>query len=159
MNWSYCSLALSNWIDPSPYRLRSSGHHRECAQTKKDLIGWAHAQNDPWIIACCLNQCWPVLPIKPRETNSNHIFMHVYNFHDINDQGWKTRWVDSTLTSKSPQSLSDRSLHLTLVTVMVMNDLLPPLLFNVNQPSLSKIKLFQNLTMKIQGSRSWPRSH
>ena len=39
---------------------------------------------------------------------------------------------------KSPQSLCGKSLHLTLVTkwsVMVMNDLLPPPLFNVNRPS------------------------
>ena len=35
--------------------------------------------------------------------------------------------------------------------VMVMNDLLPPALCNVNQPSLSEILLFQNLTMKIHG--------
>ena len=32
---------------------------------------------------------------------------------------------------------------------MVMNDLLPPPLFNVNRPSDSKIQLFQNLTIKI----------
>ena len=36
-----------------------------------------------------------------------------------------------------------------MVTVMVMNDLLPPLLFNVNRPSCSDMQLFQNLTMKI----------
>ena len=35
--------------------------------------------------------------------------------------------------------------------VMVMNDLLPPPLCNVNQPSHSDILLFQNLTMKIHG--------
>ena len=59
-----------------------------------------------------------------------------------------------------------------------MNDLLPPPLFNVNRPSHSEIQLFQNLTMKILGqshvcgqrsrshltlkiqrSRSWPRSN
>ena len=32
--------------------------------------------------------------------------------------------------------------------VMVMNDLLPPPLCNVNRPSHSEIQLFQNLTMK-----------
>ena len=35
--------------------------------------------------------------------------------------------------------------------VMVMNDLLPHPLCNVNQPSHSEIHLFQNLTMKIHG--------
>ena len=35
--------------------------------------------------------------------------------------------------------------------VMVMNDLLPPPLFNINWPSHSEIQLFQNLTMKILG--------
>ena len=35
--------------------------------------------------------------------------------------------------------------------VMVMNDLLPPPLCNVNQPTHSEIQLFQNLTMKIHG--------
>ena len=34
---------------------------------------------------------------------------------------------------------------------MVMNDLLPPPLCNVNWPSHSEIQLFQNLTMKIHG--------
>ena len=65
-----------------------------------------------------------------------------------------------------------------MVMLMVMNDLLPPTLFNVNRPSHSEIQLFQNLTMKILGqghacgqrsrphltlkiqrSRSWPRSN
>ena len=65
-----------------------------------------------------------------------------------------------------------------MVMVMVMNDLLPPPLCNVNRPSHSEIQLFQNLTMKIHGqghvcgqrsrsrltfkiqrSRSWPRSN
>ena len=35
--------------------------------------------------------------------------------------------------------------------VMVMNDLLPPPLCNVNRPSHSGIRLCQNLTMKIHG--------
>ena len=35
--------------------------------------------------------------------------------------------------------------------VMVMDDLLPPPLFNVNWPSHSEIQLFPNLTMKILG--------
>ena len=62
--------------------------------------------------------------------------------------------------------------------VMVMKDLLPPPLFNVNRPSHSEIQLFQNLTIKILGeghacgqrsrshltlkiqrSRLWPRSN
>ena len=38
-----------------------------------------------------------------------------------------------------------------MVTVMVMNDLLPNPLCNVNQPSHSEIHPFQNLTMKIHG--------
>ena len=40
-----------------------------------------------------------------------------------------------------------------MVMVIVMNDLLPPPLcnINVNQASLSEIQLFQNLTMKIHG--------
>ena len=38
-----------------------------------------------------------------------------------------------------------------MVMVMVMNDLLPPPLCNVNWPSHSEIQLFQNLTMKIHG--------
>ena len=61
---------------------------------------------------------------------------------------------------------------------MVMNDLLPPPLCNVNRPSHSEIQQFQNLTMKIHGqghvcgqksrwhltfniqrSRSWSRSN
>ena len=65
-----------------------------------------------------------------------------------------------------------------MVMVMVMNDLLPPPMCNVNRPSHSEIQLFQNLTMKIHGqghvcsqrsgshltfkiqrSRSWPRSN
>ena len=47
-----------------------------------------------------------------------------------------------------------------MVMVMVMNDLLPPLLCNVNRPSHSEIQLFQNLTMKIhgQGHVCGPRS-
>ena len=38
-----------------------------------------------------------------------------------------------------------------MVTVMVMNDLLPHPLCNVNRPSHSEIQLFKNLTMKIHG--------
>ena len=38
-----------------------------------------------------------------------------------------------------------------MVMVMVMNDLLPPPLCNVNRPSHSEIQQFQNLTMKIYG--------
>ena len=38
-----------------------------------------------------------------------------------------------------------------MVMVMVMNDLLPPPLCNVNRPSHSEIQLFKNLTMKIHG--------
>ena len=38
-----------------------------------------------------------------------------------------------------------------MVMVMVMNDLLPPPLCNVNRPSHSEIQQFQNLTMKIHG--------
>ena len=38
-----------------------------------------------------------------------------------------------------------------MVMIMVMNDLLPPPLCNVNQPSHSEIQPFQNLTMKIHG--------
>ena len=38
-----------------------------------------------------------------------------------------------------------------MVMVIVMNDLLPPPLCNVNQPSHSEIQLFKNLTMKIHG--------
>ena len=38
-----------------------------------------------------------------------------------------------------------------MVMVMGMNDLLPPPLCNVNQPSNSEIQLFQNFTMKIHG--------
>ena len=38
-----------------------------------------------------------------------------------------------------------------MVMVMVMNDLLPPPLCNVNQPAHSEIQPFQNLTMKIHG--------
>ena len=38
-----------------------------------------------------------------------------------------------------------------MVMVMVMNDLLPPPLCNVNRPSHPEIQLFQNLTMKIHG--------
>ena len=37
------------------------------------------------------------------------------------------------------------------VSVMVMNDLLPPPLCNVNRPSHSEIQLIQNLTLKIHG--------
>ena len=65
-----------------------------------------------------------------------------------------------------------------MVTFIVMNDLLAPLLFKVNRPSHFEIQLSQNLTMKILGqchaygqrsrshstleiqrSRSWPRSN
>ena len=38
-----------------------------------------------------------------------------------------------------------------MVMIMVMNDLLPPPLWNVNRPAHSEIQLFQNLTMKIHG--------
>ena len=38
-----------------------------------------------------------------------------------------------------------------MVMIMVMNDLLPPPLCNVNRPSHSEIQLFQNFTMKIHG--------
>ena len=38
-----------------------------------------------------------------------------------------------------------------MVMIIVMNDLLPPPLCNVNQASHSEIQLFQNLTMKIHG--------
>ena len=45
-----------------------------------------------------------------------------------------------------------------MVMVMVMNDLLPPPLCNVNRPSHSEIQLFQNLTMKIHGQgRVWSK--
>ena len=60
---------------------------------------------------------------------------------------------------KSPRSLSGISIHLTLVTkwswswslVMVMHDLLPRPLCNVNLPSHSEIQLFQNMNFKIHG--------
>ena len=38
-----------------------------------------------------------------------------------------------------------------MVMVMVMNDLLPHPLCNINRPSQSEIQLFQNLAMKIHG--------
>ena len=38
---------------------------------------------------------------------------------------------------------------MVMVMVMLMNDLLPPPLYNVNRPSHSEIQLFRNLTMKI----------
>ena len=38
-----------------------------------------------------------------------------------------------------------------MVMVMVMLNILPPPLCNVNRPSHSEIQLFQNLTMKIHG--------
>ena len=38
-----------------------------------------------------------------------------------------------------------------MVMVMVMNDLLPPPLCNINRSSHSEVQLFQNLTMKIHG--------
>ena len=41
-----------------------------------------------------------------------------------------------------------------MVMVMVLNDLLPPRLCNINRPSQSEIQLFQNLTMKNPWSRS-----
>ena len=77
---------------------------------------------------------------------------------------------------KSPQSLCGRSVHLNMVTVMVMNDLPPTPLLTVNHSSHSETQLFQNLilkilgqcnaygqrshlTWKIQRSRSLPRSN
>ena len=50
-------------------------------------------------------------------------------------QSTKTRRVKAGRHLKSPRSFSDKSLHLTLVTVI--NDRLTPLLFNVNRPSHS----------------------
>ena len=47
---------------------------------------------------------------------------------------FETRRVDGTPTSEVTRSLCGKSLHLTLVTVMVMNDLLPSPLLNVNRP-------------------------
>ena len=66
-----------------------------------------------------------------------------------------TRWVDGTPTSEvTPVTIwqiRTPDLGHQMVTVMAMNDLLPPPLFNVNRSSHSEIQLFQNLTMKILG--------
>ena len=67
----------------------------------------------------------------------------------------KTRWVGGTPTTKvTPVTIwyiHTPDLGHQMVMVMVMNDLLPPPVCNVNRPSHSEIKLFQNLTMKIHG--------
>ena len=69
----------------------------------------------------------------------------------------KTRWVDGTPTTEvTPVTIwkihtPDLGHQMVMVMVMVMNDLLPPPLCNVNWSSNSEIQLFQNLTMKIHG--------
>ena len=66
-----------------------------------------------------------------------------------------TRWVDGTPTTEvTPVTIwyiHTPDLGHQMVMIMVMNDLLPPPLCNVNRPSHSEIQLFQNLTMKIHG--------
>ena len=55
---------------------------------------------------------------------------------------------------KSPQSLSGTSAHptmVTLVNIMVMNGWLRSFSFHVNLPPIPEIKLFQTLTLKLQG--------
>ena len=54
---------------------------------------------------------------------------------------------------KSPRSLSGTSAHPTMVTqvnIMVLNGWLTPFSFHVNRP-IPEIKLFQTLTLKLQG--------
>ena len=67
----------------------------------------------------------------------------------------QTRWVDGTPTTEvTPVSIwwiHTPDLGHQMVMVMVVNDLLPPPLCNVNPPSHYAIQLFQNLTMKIHG--------
>ena len=66
-----------------------------------------------------------------------------------------TRWVDGMPTTEVTPvtiwSIHTPDLGHQMVMVMVMNDLLPPLLCNVNRPSHSEIQLFKDLTMKIHG--------
>ena len=58
------------------------------------------------------------------------------------------RWQ---LKSRRQLKIHTPDLGHQVVMVMVMNDLLPPPLCNVNRTSHSEIQLFQNLTMKIHG--------
>ena len=66
-----------------------------------------------------------------------------------------TRWVDGTPTTEvtpvTTWQIHTPDLGHQMVMIMVMNDLLPPPLCNVNQPSHSEIQLFQHLTLKIHG--------
>ena len=94
----------------------------------------------------------------------------------------ETRWVKGTPIFKVTPVTIWQILTLDfghqMVKFMVMNDLLPPLWFNINRPFHSEIQLFENftmtihgqghvcgqrsrsqLTLKIQRSRSWSRSN
>ena len=82
---------------------------------------------------------------------------------DVGTRSFRIIWkrmleIDESMARrqlKSPRSLSGRSIHLTFVKkimmVVVMNDLLPTPLCNVNRPTRSEIQQIQNFTMKIHG--------
>ena len=90
------------------------------AQICDELLGGqgkAHGRMDRWTDGQTQAMTIVTIPLRPERSRGKNL----------------TRWVDGTPTT-GPNG-------------MVMNDLLPPPLCNVNRPSHSEIQLFQNLTM------------
>ena len=72
--------------------------------------------------------------------------------HDRLAKSSGTLWIDQAALAKQRCSLATGcGISHQMIMVMVMYDLLPPHLCNVNRPSHSEKHLFQNLTMKIHG--------
>ena len=97
---------------------------------------------------------WHVWLYSLRILESREIALYPTRF-TVSISTISTRWVDGTPTTEvtpvTSWKIHTPDLSHQMVTVMVMNDLLPHLLCNVNRPSHSEIQLFQNLTMKIHG--------
>ena len=77
--------------------------------------------------------CCRCMSIFQMELSARTFWSKEYSSHFLKDL--KTRWVDGTPTSEVTRYLSGRSLHLTLVTK------------------------WSHMTLKIQISKSWPRSN
>ena len=102
---------------------------------------------------------------RPRAQKSNvykrDVFVTSWRFHNPAWQPQRhdrlsetsgTLWIHRAALANQRWSLATGcGISHQMVMVMIMNDLLPPPLCNVNRPSRSDIQLFQNLTMKIHG--------
>ena len=109
----------------------------------KWLVPWWH-QTISWTMM--LNHQWGLVAFTWGQFNKKCLrYLSLIWF-------WKLYEWTARQQLKSPQSLPGRSIHHTPKgLIMVMNDLLPLPLCNVNQPSHSETQLFQNFTMKIHG--------